>query len=151
MDPYLETPERWRNMHNNLATEIQAQLAPLLRPRYYADQEPRFVYDTGLGVATKHQVLPDVSVMESPNATPHLQSEKNMQPASTASSQPLEQCPDCAELLGLQTFHICPVSCCYIFVGGDSVDAICPFCDNSFETGVGHVCLELIKLSEPAQ
>ena len=45
MDPYLETPERWRNVHHNLATEIQAQLAPLLRPRYYVDQEPRFVLE----------------------------------------------------------------------------------------------------------
>ena len=41
MDPYLETPDRWRNVHGNLATEIQTQLAPLIRPCYYADQEPR--------------------------------------------------------------------------------------------------------------
>lgn len=66
MDPYLETPDRWRNVHSNLATEIQAQLAPLIRPRYYADQEPRFVYDTGLDIAARHQALPDVSVLESP-------------------------------------------------------------------------------------
>ena len=64
MDPYLETPDRWRNVHGNLATEIQIQLAPLIRPRYYADQEPRFVYDTGLDVVTKHQALPDVRVVE---------------------------------------------------------------------------------------
>lgn len=68
MDPYLETPDHWRNVHNNLATEIQAQLAPLLRPRYYADQEPRFVYDTGLDIAAKRQALPDVSVLESPKS-----------------------------------------------------------------------------------
>jgi hypothetical protein len=66
MDPYLETPDRWRNVHGNLATEIQAQLAPLIRPRYYADQEPRFVYETGLEVVTRRQALPDVSVLESP-------------------------------------------------------------------------------------
>jgi hypothetical protein len=72
MDPYLETSDRWRNVHNNLATEIQGQLAPLLRPRYYADQEPRFVYDTGLDIVTRHQALPDVSILESPKslATP---------------------------------------------------------------------------------
>ena len=68
MDPYVEIPERWRNVHNNLATETQAQLAPLIRPRYYADQEPRSVYDTGLGVAARRQGLPDVSVIESPSA-----------------------------------------------------------------------------------
>src|SRR6266536_2455412 len=69
MDPYLETPDRWRNVHSNLATEIQTQLAPLIRPRYYADQEPRFVYDTGLDVVTRHQALPDVSVVEHPRPT----------------------------------------------------------------------------------
>lgn len=66
MDPYLETPDRWRNVHSNLATEIQAQLAPLIRPRYYVDQEPRFVYDTGVDVAMRRQALPDVRVLESP-------------------------------------------------------------------------------------
>ena len=69
MDPYLETADRWRNVHSNLATEIQAQLAPLIRPRYYADQEPRFVYDTGLDIAARRQALPDVSVLESPRPT----------------------------------------------------------------------------------
>jgi hypothetical protein len=75
MDPYLETPDRWRNVHNNLATEIQAQLAPLLRPRYYADQESRFIYETGLNIATKHQALPDLSVLESPQSTPSAHSQ----------------------------------------------------------------------------
>jgi hypothetical protein len=69
MDPYLETSDRWRNVHGNLATEIQTQLAPLIRPRYYADQEPRFVYDIGLDVVTRHQALPDVSVVEHPRPT----------------------------------------------------------------------------------
>jgi hypothetical protein len=69
MDPYLETPDRWRNVHGNLATEIQTQLAPLIRPRYYADQEPRFVRDTSLDVVTRHRVLPDVSVVEHPRPT----------------------------------------------------------------------------------
>ena len=69
MDPYLETTDRWRNVHSNLATEIQAQLAPLIRPRYYADQEPRFVYDTGLDIVTRYQALPDVSVVEHPRPT----------------------------------------------------------------------------------
>src|SRR2546425_694340 len=69
MDPYLGTPDRWRNVYDNLATEIQTQLAPLIRPRYYADQEPRFVYDAGLDVVTKRQALPDVSVVEHPRPT----------------------------------------------------------------------------------
>lgn len=27
----------------------------------------------------------------------------------------------------------------------------CPYCDRAFETRAGHVCLELLKVSEPAQ
>ena len=48
MDPYLESPTMWEDFHNNLATEIQAQLAPLLQPRYLAVLEPRVVYDLSL-------------------------------------------------------------------------------------------------------
>jgi Protein of unknown function (DUF4058) len=81
MDPYLETPDRWCNVHSNLATEIQAQLAPLIRPRYYADQEPRFVYDTGLDITTRHQALPDVSVLESPRPAEVVQSAVAIAPA----------------------------------------------------------------------
>src|SRR5919205_4362305 len=79
--PNLETPDRWRNVHSNLATEIQAQLAPLIRPRYYADQEPRFVYDTGLDIVTKPQALPDVSVVEHPRPTPLAHSATAIAPA----------------------------------------------------------------------
>ncbi len=64
-----------------MATEIQAQLAPLIRPRYYADQEPRFVYDTGLDIVTKHQALPDVSVVEHPRPTPLAHSAVAIAPA----------------------------------------------------------------------
>jgi len=62
-----------------------------------------------------------------------------------------KKCPHCTEVLGVGTFHICPVGCCYVATGKESFEAVCPYCDNSFETGVGHVCLELIKLTEPAQ
>lgn len=73
------------------------------------------------------------------------------QTATISSQRQQAQCSECAELLGFKTIHICPVACCYVAVGGESVEAVCPYCDNTFETGAGHVCLELIKLSEPAQ
>ena len=62
-----------------------------------------------------------------------------------------KKCPYCTELLGPQTIHVCPAGCCYVAVGKESHEAICPYCDKSFETGIGHVCLELIRLTEPAQ
>ncbi len=61
------------------------------------------------------------------------------------------ECPYCAELLGLRKVHICPVGCCYVGLGGESITVVCPYCGNTFDTVEGHVCLELIKLSEPAQ
>lgn len=63
----------------------------------------------------------------------------------------LKKCPYCAEPLGSGKVHICPVNCCYIAIGEESYEAICPYCDRAFETQAGHVCLELLKVSEPAQ
>jgi uncharacterized Zn-finger protein len=62
-----------------------------------------------------------------------------------------KKCPYCTELLGPGTIHICPVGCCYVGVGKESYAAVCPYCENKFETGPGHVCLELLKLTDPAQ
>ncbi len=70
MDPYLEAPEYWRNVHDNLATEIQAQLAPLVRPRYYVEQEPRFIYDNSIGIGRPHQGVPDVALLQPSPARP---------------------------------------------------------------------------------
>ena len=36
MNPYFEAPDLWEDFHQNLATEIQSQLMPKLRPKYYA-------------------------------------------------------------------------------------------------------------------
>lgn len=35
MDPYLERPDLWPNVHNSLIIAIRDELAPRLRPRYY--------------------------------------------------------------------------------------------------------------------
>lgn len=61
MDPYLESPTMWEDFHNNLATEIQAQLAPLLQPRYLAVLEPRVVYDE-VFIQQTQIVKPDVAI-----------------------------------------------------------------------------------------
>ena len=34
MDPYLENPGLWSDVHHNLITEFQGQLATQLRPKY---------------------------------------------------------------------------------------------------------------------
>lgn len=60
-------------------------------------------------------------------------------------------CPHCLELLSVDSAHICPVACCYIGVGERSFMVICPYCSDSFRRSDGHVCLVLIRLTEPAQ
>jgi len=43
MDPYLESPLLWRDVHHTLASQIRQQLVPRLSPRYVARLETRFV------------------------------------------------------------------------------------------------------------
>ena len=71
--------------------------------------------------------------------------------ATTRQAPRQKKCPHCAEVLGVRAIHICPLGCCYVAVGKEWVEAVCPYCDNAFDSGTGHVCLELIKLTEPAQ
>jgi hypothetical protein len=41
MDPYLEHPALWPDVHNRLLAELGNRLGPLLRPRYYIRIEER--------------------------------------------------------------------------------------------------------------
>jgi hypothetical protein len=41
MDPYLEKPGLWVQIHASLIVDIQRFLTPLLRPRYYVAIEQR--------------------------------------------------------------------------------------------------------------
>jgi len=65
MDPYLEEPGLWPDVHHELISEIRAELSRLLRPKYFVRVEER-VYvtdenDPGLAV-----LIPDVRVALSP-------------------------------------------------------------------------------------
>ncbi len=67
MDPYLEAPELWPDVHHELISQIRAALNPELRPQYVARVEPR-VYvsdqdDPGIEV-----IVPDVRVEKRANA-----------------------------------------------------------------------------------
>jgi hypothetical protein len=41
MDPYLENPDLWPNVHNSLIAAIRDSIAPRLRPRYFVALEER--------------------------------------------------------------------------------------------------------------
>ena len=63
MDPYLESPDIWEDFHASLAREIRDQLAPRLRPRYFAALTPRVTYEEVI-IEEKHVAKPDVSVLK---------------------------------------------------------------------------------------
>lgn len=62
MDPYLETPRLWPDVHQKLISEMQTALTPALRPRYVARAELRvYVLDEDdLGRDAWH--VPDVRI-----------------------------------------------------------------------------------------
>ncbi len=64
MDPYIEDPNIWEDFHLNLASEIQAQLAPQLLPSYYAAVIPRVIYEEVTIAAVPHRAVPDVGVYQ---------------------------------------------------------------------------------------
>ncbi|MFN8470697.1 MAG: DUF4058 family protein [Anaerolineae bacterium] len=66
MDPYLERPSLWPNVHSSLIIAIRDELAPLLRPHYYVAVEERTV---GVGPDDLLFALrPDVAVVRSPSS-----------------------------------------------------------------------------------
>jgi hypothetical protein len=65
MDPYLERPSLWPNVHNSLIIALRDDLVPRLRPRYYVAVEERTVR---LGGDLLFAARPDVAVVEAREA-----------------------------------------------------------------------------------
>ncbi len=61
MDPYLERPSLWSNVHNSLITAIRDFLTPRLRPRYFVAVEERSYLDDATPAG--FMAVPDVGVM----------------------------------------------------------------------------------------
>jgi Protein of unknown function (DUF4058) len=59
MDPYLEAPEFWSEVHNRMIVAIADDLAPKLRPRYRVAIDQRIYLSSG---DAKQVVVPDVTV-----------------------------------------------------------------------------------------
>jgi hypothetical protein len=64
MDPYLELPEFWAEVHNRLIVAIADDLAPRLRPRYRVAIEQRIYLNSSAG--DSQLVIPDVTVTHQP-------------------------------------------------------------------------------------
>lgn len=63
IDPYLEAPELWEDVHAALASEIRAQLQPQLIPRDVAVLMPYVVYEDS-AITETSVIRPDVAVQQ---------------------------------------------------------------------------------------
>src|SRR5438105_5889487 len=86
MDPYLETPQLWPDVHHEIISQIRGALNPVLQPHYVARIELR-VYvsdedDPGLEV-----IIPDVRVEEVPKRRGAKRPKRA--PAAAAVAEPL--------------------------------------------------------------
>ncbi|NJK66677.1 MAG: DUF4058 family protein [Microcoleus sp. SU_5_3] len=83
MNPYLESPELWRAVHNRLIVAIADFLTPQLLPKYLVDIEQRIYQISGEDVLLVG--IPDVAVQRSPiPATSNTSNIAVIAPAMTA-------------------------------------------------------------------
>ena len=63
MNPWLEDPRIWRNVHQSLITALRDLLAPQLEPRYFVDVETHTYISTAPNLLIQTRYL-DVSVLK---------------------------------------------------------------------------------------
>jgi hypothetical protein len=85
MDPYLENPELWPDVHSTLINEIRNALNPTLRPRYVARIELR-VYISDQDDPGRDHRVPDVRIEKRPRRK---SAKKAQQPEGVAVAEPL--------------------------------------------------------------
>jgi len=64
MDPYLERPSMWPDVHNSLIYAIREQLQRLLSPRYKAVITPYISLESLEIVPNRRAVVPDVGILD---------------------------------------------------------------------------------------
>ncbi len=62
MDPYIEDADLWRDFHASLAAEIQRQVAPQIRPRYFVRMTPRRTYES-VELGQPRSAYPDATIL----------------------------------------------------------------------------------------
>lgn len=73
MDPYLESPDIWPDVHGNVIHVIREQLIPLLAPKYIAETDTHIVidrYDPQGAYLETGYALPDVNITQLHEAAP---------------------------------------------------------------------------------
>ena len=83
MDPYLEAPGIWPDVHHELISAIRAVLNPRLRPNYYASVEER-VYIEGPDDPGRSVRVPDVVIVGTPG------NQRQVEAGNVAVAEPIE-------------------------------------------------------------
>lgn len=98
MDPYLEAPGLWPDVHESLMYIFREQLTPLLAPKYVTELSTQIVIDevtgdngsgNGSGVVQSRSVLPDVTVTRSASPGTPTQEEIAIVPAPLRLTLPM--------------------------------------------------------------
>jgi hypothetical protein len=71
MDPYLEEPGLWPDVHHGLISEMQAALNQKLRPKYHVRVEER-VYISDENDPGRQLIVPDLSIAERERGGPRV-------------------------------------------------------------------------------
>jgi hypothetical protein len=85
MDPYLETPDLWPDVHHELISQIRSVLNPLLRPNYLARIELR-VYVSDEDDPGREVIVPDIRVEKGARRKA---AKKPTRPAGVAVAEPI--------------------------------------------------------------
>ncbi len=80
MDPYLEDPDLWPDVHAGLITELQGELNRLLRPKYVARIEQRVFVSDG---PDTDLIIRDVRMVAGPR---HAAGRRSERPTATATA-----------------------------------------------------------------
>lgn len=63
MDPYLEAPSLWPDVHSSLALALRSQLQRQISPRYVAVLVPYTAFET-IDITAVRAIIPDIDVVE---------------------------------------------------------------------------------------
>ncbi len=90
MDPYIESPMLWSDFHNDLASEIRAQLNRHIQPRYFARLTPYVTYEI-VEIGQTYGIRPDVGVSQlQPSPAPSMTATAIITPPLAESLVPFE-------------------------------------------------------------
>lgn len=78
MDPYLEEPSGWPSIHHRLISVISDLLIEQIAPHFHVSIEERVYITDPDDPETRHQIVPDVYLVERPHSRPSLPSETNV-------------------------------------------------------------------------